>query len=420
MNQKLYERAKIVTPVAAQTFSKGPGRYFTRSIFLRHGKGVYVWDTEGNKYLDMCAALGPVLIGHSDKRINKAIKRQLKKGISLSLPTEIETELCEKLTDIPPGCEMVRLMKNGSDVTAAAVRLARTYTGRDNIIKCGYHGWADWTIAGENNCVGIPEAIKKLTYNMEYGNIGQNVEMIKELNPACVILEPIQKNGTDNAYLGALRKICTQEEVVLVFDEVVSGFRTYAGSAAKYYNVIPDLMCIGKAVANGMPISAVCGRKDIVSLIDKGCFISTTFGGETLSIAAALETIKILENPLTTNRIHYLGILAKKGLEMSVKKYKLDNVINVVGTPPRNGVVFNDYNGLDYLDYASLWNETMLDNGILTHGINYYMLAMKEKDILKYLEAAEKAILKIQIAAFNGTTKDLLRGKKLEPIFRRN
>ena len=170
-------------------------------------------------------------------------------------------------------------------------------------------------------------------------------------------------------------------------------------------------------MGNGMPISAVGGREDIMNLIDKGCFISTTFGGETLSIAAALETIKILEKPGILQGMWEMGMMAKNLLQEFISLQKVEEIINVVGTPARNGVTFNDYLGFDYLDYASLWNETMLDFGILTHGINYYMTCMTEYDIYRYLNAADSAIIRIRKAAENSKTD--LRGSKLDPIFKR-
>ncbi|MDD5006651.1 MAG: aminotransferase class III-fold pyridoxal phosphate-dependent enzyme, partial [Candidatus Omnitrophica bacterium] len=313
-----------------QTYSKSQN-YFTKLIILESGKGSKVTDTEGEVFTDYTAALGPIIIGHNDERVNEAIIKQLHKGISFSTPTMAEQFLCNKLRNIIPGCESVKLLKNGRDATDAAVRLARAFTGRDYILKGGYHGFSDWTIGIEPGAKGIPFAVSKLTKKFIYNDMNDLVNWFDNLKDrvACIIFEPIMENGPYPGYLQAIQELCHKNGAILIFDEIVSGARFALGGAAEYYGVTPDLTCIGKAYGNGMPISAVCGQRDIMRLIDTGeAFISTTFGGECLSIAAALATIKILEQPGTYEHIWDMGQMMLDGLKNAIDSHGLNSCIS--------------------------------------------------------------------------------------------
>ena len=410
------------TPCGAQTYSKS-SRYFSSPVILEHGKGSHVWDVNGKEYIDFIAALGPVTIGYSDDRVNAAISRQLEKGISFSTPTRIEYELCEKLTQIIPGCEQVRLLKNGKDATMAAVRLARAYTGRDIILKAGYHGCDDWSIGPEPGAKGIPFCISQSTKKFRYNNI---MDLEKwfccfQNKIAGVILEPSMEDGPKPGYLEAIKKMCYKNGTILIFDEVVTGFRYALGGAAEYYGVTPDLTCIGKAMGNGMPISAICGRHDIMNLIETGeAFISTTFGGECLSIAATLETIKILEQPRTYEHIWGLGEKLIYGLQKMIEGLDLaEMVMQTAGLPPHCGLSFNGIGNLDYLDIWSIYAQETQNAGILSQDMNFIMLSHTEKDINMLLDASYSAMEKIQKAIEHDSTEGILTGAKINPIFKR-
>ncbi|MFA5305912.1 MAG: aminotransferase class III-fold pyridoxal phosphate-dependent enzyme [Candidatus Babeliales bacterium] len=405
-----------------QTYSKGM-RYFTRDIMLDHGKGSRVWDTEGNEYCDFTCALGPGLTGHNDVRINTAIEKQLKKGISFSTPTQIEQDLCRKLTKIIPGCEACKLMKNGKDVTTAAVKLARAYTGRDIVLKAGYHGWDDWTIGIEPGAKGIPFGTSNLTKKFKYNDIDDLKSWFDGYNGriAAVILEPVMENGPKNGYLLAIKELCHKNGAVLIFDEVVTGARFALGGAAEYYGVTPDLTCIGKAYGGGMPISAVCGRRDILNLIDTGeAFISTTFGGECLSIAAALAVIEILEQPGTYEHIWSLGQTMLDGLQQAINFYSLNDCISTIGMPPHNGLKFSDIGKLDYLDLLSIYEEKMLNSGIIVSDTGFVSLSHSKDDIDYFVLSAGKAMGDICRAIEQDSTEGILFGRKISPVFKRH
>ena len=423
-SNKLLERAVKVTPLGAQTYSKSY-RYYCQGdspAFIDKGEGCYLYDVDGNKFIDFVCALGPITIGYNVKEINDAVKAQLDKGISFSLQAEVEVELAEKIIEIIPCAEMVRFVKNGGDATTAAIRLARAYTGRDLVALSGYHGMHDWSIGSTENNKGIPKDISNLTKTFEYNNIDSLKELFNEYpnDIAAVILEPIQANGPKDDFLEKVKKVAHENGAVLIFDEVVSGFRYALGGASEYYGVVPDMAAFGKGMGNGLPISAVAGKKEIMKQIEEGIFVSTTFGGEALSMAGSLAALEILEKPGTYEHIWKLGSILKEGLEELIDKYGLNDVILVSGLPPHCGVEFEDVGSLDYLDINSIYSQAMIHNGIITVGINNINLSHTEKEIEAYLNAAEEGMKNIKKAIEQDSTDGILIGKKVDPVFKRN
>lgn len=421
---EILSRAKQVTPLGAQTYSKSY-RYYCEGdapAFLIKGKGCYVWDVDNNKYIDFVCALGPITVGYNNERVNSSIIKQMEDGIIFSQPSPLSITLAEKLIELIPAAEMVRFVKNGSDATSAAVRLARAFTGRELIAVCGYHGMQDWYIGSTPNNRGVPKPVQELAKNFIYNDL-ESVEKLFCEYPdeiAAVILEPIQSNGPELGYLQKLKEIAHKHSALLIFDEVVSGFRYALGGASELYGITPDLAAFGKGMANGMPISAVVGRKDIINLIADGVFVSTTFGGEILSIAAALETIDILIEQNAFEKFWRLGNMMLNGLNMLVNKYELQSVVSTSGLAPHCGLQFEGIGSLDYLDIYSVYQQKMVEGGILTVGINNFNLAHTEKEIEIFLDATDKAFRDIQDIIKQDTVGNLLRGKKVNPVFKRN
>ena len=292
----LIEREKKVAPLAAQTFSKSY-RYFmpgAAPMFIERGEGTRLIDVDGNEYIDFVGALGPITLGYNYKRVNDAVIEQLNKGIIFSTQAPVECELAEKLVEVIPCAEMVKFVKNGSDATTAAIRIARAYTGRDRVAKCGYHGMHDWSIGASENNKGVPQAVRDLTHNFKYNDL-DSLESVLSSHPgefAAVIMEPIQSNGPTKEYLQAVVDTAHKHGAIAIFDEVVSGFRYAIGGASELYGVTPDMASYGKGCANGMPLSFVAGKRELISQIEQGVFVSMTFGGDAVSCAAALATVK--------------------------------------------------------------------------------------------------------------------------------
>lgn len=422
---KLLEKAKTLTPLGAQTYSKSY-RYFCKGIspyFIERGEGCYVWDIDGNKYIDFICALGPIIIGYNHPSINNAISTQLKKGIVFSQPSSISVELSEKLTKIIPCAEMVRFVKNGSDATTSAVKLARAYAGKEIVAVCGYHGMHDWYIGSTENNKGVPKSVCKLTKSFHYNNINSLIKLFDKYKNkiAAVILEPFQANGPEDNFLENVKQITKENEAVLIFDEVKSGFWFALGGASEYFNVQPDIATFGKAMANGMPISVIAGKRKIMELIGtKGVFVSTTFGGETLSMAASLATIKILEQKSTYKHIWKMGNLMLNGLKELVKTHQINHLLKVSGLAPYCGLSFEGNETFDYLDINSIYQKVLTEKGILTLGMNHINLSHTEKEINEYLSATEEAIHYIKKSIKNKNYKNTVQNYKINPIFKRN
>ena len=423
-SNELLKRAVEVTPLGAQTYSKSY-RYYCQGdspTFIDRGDGCYLYDVDGNKFIDFVCALGPITIGYNIEEVNNAIKEQLERGISFSLQAEVEVELAEKVIEIIPCAEMVRFVKNGGDATTAAIRLARAFTERDLVALSGYHGMHDWSIGSTENNKGIPSDVSNLTKTFEYNNIESLEELFKEYpnQIAAVILEPIQANGPKDNFLQKVKDLAHENGAILIFDEVVSGFRYALGGASELYDVVPDMAAFGKGMGNGLAISAVAGKKEIMKQIEEGIFVSTTFGGEALSMAGSIAALKILEKPGAYDYIWKLGTMLKEGLESLIEKYELEDVILVSGLPPHCGVEFEDVGSLDYLDINSIYSQAMIHNGIITVGINNINLSHTENEIEAFLHAAEEAMINIKKAIEQDSTEGILIGKKVNPVFKRN
>lgn len=421
-SQELLNRELQVSPLAAQTFSKSY-RYFCQGIapsYMDHGEGCYIYDVDGNKFIDYMCALGPITVGYNEPSINEAVIKQVNKFASGSLQSELEVELTEKLCKIVPCAEMVRFVKNGGDATTAAIRLARAYTGREMVLMCGYHGMHDWSIGASDNHKGVPEAVRKLTLNFTYNDLNDLEDKLKQHEVAAVILEPIQSNGPKEGFLQGVKELAHKYGALLVFDEVVSGFRYALGGGSELCGVVPDMAAFGKGMANGYPISAVAGRKDILQQIEQGVFVSTTFGGDSISMAAALATIKILEQPGFYEHITKIGTIQRDGIAELIKKYDLGDVLSVSGMPAHAGVSFEGHGSLHYLDIQSVYSQTMIENGILVFAIYNLNKSHTEKEAKAYLEATDKAFALIKQAVEKDSLDGILRGGKVDPVFKRN
>lgn len=418
----LLQKALKIIPIGAQTYSKSY-RYFTEDygpFFTVKGNGAFLHDLDGNKYLDFICSLGAITLGYNFKPTNSAIKKQLKKGIIFSTQSPLEVELADKLVEIIPGAESVKFLKNGSDATSTAVRLARAFTNKDVILMSGYHGMDDWSIGTTENDRGIPSEVKSLTDTFQYNNI-KDIEQKFQThkgNVAAVILEPIQGLGPQKNYLEKLKELTNKNKALLIFDEVVSGFRYALGGAAELYKVVPDLAAYGKGMANGMPISAVTGKKEILDAINQNVFVSTTFGGETLSLASAISTINYMEKNDTQKHIKQLGDMYSVALQELIKEYDLNDIVSFYGFGARNGIIFKDYNKTPAIYFQSYYQKRMLDFNILTYTVVNFMHSHTPKHINALTEANQIILKEIKALLSNEIT--IHENELIHPIFTRN
>lgn len=421
----LIEREKKVAPLAAQTFSKSY-RYFmpeAAPMFIDHAEGAKLYDVDGNEFIDFVCALGPITLGYNYPRVNEAVIEQLNKGIIFSTQAPVECELAEKLVEVIPCAEMVKFVKNGSDATTAAIRLARAYTGRERVAMCGYHGMHDWSIGASANNKGVPKAVCELTKTFKYNDI-ESLENLLNEHPgeyAAVIMEAIQSNGTTKEYLQAVVDTAHKHGAIAIFDEVVAGFRYAIGGASEYYGVTPDMASYGKGCGNGMPISFVAGKKELISQIEQGVFVSMTFGGDAISLAGALATIKEMQEKDVMGHARKLGKIMRDGLVERVEKYGVGKAVSVTGLDAHCGLSFDGIGSLNYLDIHSIYVKNMLDNGILSFAINNISFSHTEEDIKKYLAAVDCAFEEIKKAIDNDSVEGILpEGARVNPVFKRN
>jgi glutamate-1-semialdehyde-2,1-aminomutase len=415
--QELWENAVRLMPRGTQTMSKCPDQFVDGVYpkFVKSGKGAYLYGLDGRKYLDYMCALGPIILGYNHDRTNKAIKKQLKNGIVFSWPTLLEQELAQLINEVVPCAEQVRFGKNGTDVNLASVRIARSYTGKEKILKPkgGYHGWGDWHAISMRD-YGVPKCLKDLIDEFEFNNLDSLEELLKKDDVAAVILEPQALTSPAPGFLQGVRDLCDKYKVVLIFDEVVSGFRWSLGGAQEYFGVTPDLCCIGKAVANGMPLAAIAGKKEFMKELDH-VFYSMTFGGECLSLVAAIETIKELKTK-NYNHIWELGNMLDEGIKSAAKKYNLD--INFAGSAPRHNLSFNPETYDDAQGMKDLFFQEMVKQGILFPNVVYISFAHTKKDIQKTIKAADNAFKCVSENLNN--IDNVLEGKRSVSIFRKN
>ena len=417
-NQKVDEqlswhRAEELMPRGTQTLSKRPDQ-FVEGVYPKFAKsasGAYIKGFDGKEYLDFMCGLGPIILGYNHDKTNEAVKKQLEKGIIFSLPTLLEQQLAELICDVVPCAEQVKFAKNGTDADLAAVRIARSYTGKEHIAKCGYHGWGDWHGISLRP-YGIPSCLKEYVHEFEYNNLESLENILKQHEVAGIIMEAQALAAPAPGFLEGVRELATKYGAVLIFDEVVTGFRWSLGGAQEYFGVTPDLCCLGKAIANGMPISVIAGKKKFMQELNH-IFFSMTFGGECLSIAAAIATIQELKTK-DYNHIWRLGNLFEQGLKNGAAKYDLN--INLVGSAPRHNLTFSE-EYKDALGMKALFYQEMVKQGVLFSNVLYMQFSHTEEDILKTTSAADKAF---RIVKENlGNIDAVLEGKRSPEIFQK-
>jgi glutamate-1-semialdehyde 2,1-aminomutase len=418
-SEKLHQRAlPIMTPVT-QTLAKGPGQYINGVApkYLQRGRGAHVWDVDGNEYIDYNMAIGPLSLGYAYPAVDDAIKAQLADGITFSMMHPLEVELAELVHQIIPNAEAIRISKTGADVTSAAIRVARAFTGRNKVLCCGYHGWHDWYISVTSRNSGIPEEVAALTSTFDYNNIESVREALDE-DTACVILEPFVFEAPKDNFLHELKALCAANGTLLIFDEMWTGFRVALGGAQEYFGVQADLACFSKAVANGMPISLLTGRKEVMQLFNEEVFFFTTFGGEALSLAAAVATIRELKEKDVTQYLAQKGRLLKDGYNHIAKELGIDNYTRCSGFDCRTLISFDASAG-NPLELKSFVQQELFKRGILWSGFHNMSYSHTDEDIRHTLHAYLEVLLLLKKAVELNTVEEQLKGKPVEAVFRK-
>ncbi len=420
-SEEWLQRAEAIIPLGSQTFSKSRTQYPVgiSPLYADRVKGPHLWDIDGNRYIDFVSALACVTLGYGDKGVEKAIMNQLSCGISMSLPGRLETIVAEKLVEMIPSAEKVRFGKNGTDATSAAIRLARAYTGKDHVLVCGYHGWQDWYIASTTRDKGVPEDTRRLTHKFIYNQIESLITLFQELDNhvAAVIIEPMNIAWPEDDFLTKVRELCTRHGAILIFDEVITGFRFSNGGAQSLFNVTPDLSTFGKGMANGMPLSAVVGKAEIMDEMEN-IFFSGTFGGELLSLAAANHVLDRYADSDIPGALKIAGSELETGVQAIIEEHDLGGYLKLSGHPSWIFLNWTRDEKVSTDQLKTYFAQLMYENGVLILNSHNITMAHTIKVRRKTLEIYEKVLKVIAKTLKNGNISEMLLVEPLAPLFK--
>jgi glutamate-1-semialdehyde aminotransferase len=414
-----YEKALNVIPLGTSTFSKNPNLFVIGAapLYIKSAKGCKLYDVDGNEFIDYSMALGPIILGYSHREVNRAAKAGIDEGLIYTLSCPEETILAEEIVRIIPCAEMVRFSKNGSDVCEGAIRLARHYTKKLKIITVGgYHGFHDWFIVSTPRNKGIPEVMAEWIIPHNYNDLKAVEATITSRHGeiAALIMEPVINYEPDNGYLEAIRKLTEKHNIVLIYDEMKTGFRLHLGGAQKYFNVIPDLAVFAKGLSNGFPISVLTGKRYLMEQFeDENCFFSGSYATEKASINAAIKTIEILERDCVLEHNWEMGTKLKAGVGNIIHRCGLGNFMKIVGFAPMTHIIISDWDGFTANEIKSFIQQECAKRGVLFVGYHHICYAHKKKHIEKTLKAYDEVLSQLTEAIKDNTLRSRIEGKPI-------
>jgi len=419
-SEQLFELAQNTIPGGVNS----PVRAF-KSVggtppFIQRAEGAYLYDVDGNRYIDYVGSWGPMIAGHANPEVIEVVKKAAENGLSYGAPTEIEVTMSQKICELMPSIEMVRMVSSGTEATMSAVRLARGFTGRDNIVKFegGYHGHGDSLLVkagsgmltfGEPNSPGVPADLAKHTLTLDYNNPQQVRDLFAKMGDkiACIIVEPVAGNMNcippTTGFLETLREVCDKFGALLIFDEVMTGFRVALGGAQSVYNIKPDLTTLGKIIGAGMPAAAFGGRKDIMQKLSPlgPVYQAGTLSGNPLAMTAGLKMLEIISRDGFYEDLSAKTEMLVSGMLSRAKEKGIAMTSNQLGG--MFGLFFSDENKIENFEQVSGCNidafnsffHSMLDAGInlapSAYEAGFLSSAHTEQDINDTLDAAAQA-----------------------------
>jgi glutamate-1-semialdehyde 2,1-aminomutase len=422
-SKALFEEAQELIPGGVNSPVRAGKAVGVDPPFIARAEGCYLWDVDGNQYIDHVCSWGPMILGHGHPEVIKALNERISRGISYGAPTELEVEMAKTITEMVPSIEMVRMVNSGTEATMSAIRLARGFTGREKIIKFDgcYHGHADSLLVsagsgvatlGIPDCPGVPAALAEHTISLPFNDkeaVSQAFERF-EGEIAAVIVEPIPGNMgvviPSEGFLAGLGEMTSENGALLIFDEVISGFRVAPGGAQEIYRIMPDLTCLGKIIGGGLPVGAYGGRRDIMGKMapEGDVYQAGTLSGNPLALAAGLATLKVLQTSNTYQELEKKGEMLFSGLERAASSAGLDVVVNRIGSM---GSLFftkgpvEDFTTVKASDVEQFkrYYVSMLEQGIYlapsAFETCFVSSAHDEKDIDKAVACASKAFRKL-------------------------
>jgi glutamate-1-semialdehyde aminotransferase len=433
-SMEMYRRASEIIPGATQLISRRPSQfaYGVSPVYAARAKGSRFWDVDGNEYIDWVSGIGSIILGYADPVVDEAVKRQIDGGTLYSINHELEIELAELLIETIPCAEMVRYAKGGGEACAIAVRIARGATGRDKILFCGYHGWHDWYLAanlGEQaaldahlfpgiEATGVPRALEGTAVPFPYGDLDALAQALDNCSGkvAAIIMEPLRSEETPPGYLAAVRKLADERDVVLIFDEVSTGFRPSASGVQPVVGVTPDMAVFAKSISNGYPMGAVVGKRDVMEPAAR-MFISSTYWSDTIGLRAALTTLREVAQRDVPGRVRQIGTTLKSHLSELADEFELPVSCGGVDYHPQ--LRFHVEDELLRKKLATLYIQEMAKRGCHGYASFYLNAAQSDGDVEQTLDAARETFELLSTGLQHGDLDRLLQCELRQDPFRR-
>ena len=420
------ERARRVVPGASQTLSKNPGMFVEGAypVFLDRGRGCRVWDVDGNEYIDYILGLASITLGYDHPAVTEAVRRQAGEGTIFSLPHPLEVEVSERLVEIIPCAEMVRFFKTGSEANAAAVRTARAATGRDVVLFCGtsYHGWHDWYAVTTPRSKGIPKDFAHFVAPFGYNDLPSLERALDEHHGrvAAVMLEATFVDRPAPGFLEGVKSLAHRHGALLIFDEIVTGFRWALGGAQEYFGVVPDLATFGKGMANGLPLAAVVGGAEVMrQLGEDDVFVSSTFGGDTIALAAARAAIDEYQRRPVIEHLWAVGRRFQEGVRAAAARAGV--AVECIGYPVHPKLITDYRSEETNHQLMSLFLQETAQHGYLFHFAGFNTsFSHGDDEVDRSVEACEAAFRVMASAAADGNIAGRLKGRPYRVAFRRS
>lgn len=415
-------------PGGAHTYSKGDDQFPANAPrFLERGEGAYVWDERGNKFLDWTMGLRTVTLGFRYQPVIDAAIEQMWKGSNFGRPSRVEGETAEDLLSLVPQADMVKFAKNGSNVTTAAVKLARAYTNRDLVAICSDHpffSFDDWFIGSTPCDAGVPASTKQLTVGFRYNDLDGIERLFSERGDeiAGLIMEAATSEPPRNNFLQSVRELCRKHGTVFILDEMITGFRWDNGGAQAYFRIDPDLSTFGKAMGNGFAVAAVAGKRDIMELgglrhsTSRVFLLSATHGAENHALAATREVIRTYREQPVVEQIWRAGRDIITGMNDAARDAGVASAFQVFGYPCSPYFTCNDASGAPSAAFRTLFLQEMVRHGVL---INYIAPSFAHRELeIDATEAAARQALAVYARALNDGVEKFLDGPAVKPVFR--
>jgi glutamate-1-semialdehyde 2,1-aminomutase len=425
----LHARAHQVIPGGSHTYAKGDDQYPANApAFIERGSGCHVWSTDGREFIEYGMGLRAVTLGHAHPTVNRAAAAQMEKGLNFGRPSLIEVECAERLLELIEGADMAKFTKDGSTANTAAVKLARAYTGRSVVGVCGDHpffSYDDWAMQLTDVDAGIPEEGRHLTTTFRYNDIA-SVETLFRINPgavACLIMEPAKAEHPTAGFLHRVKELCHANGALLIFDEMITGFRWHESGAQRYYDIVPDLSTFGKALGNGFAISALVGRREVMALggldhdRERVFLLSTTHGAEAHAMAAAIEVMRLYREEGVIERLHAGGQRLKDGFDQAIVAEDCVGHVAAIGLPWCLVYATRDPEGRPSQAYRTLFMQEMIRRGVIGPSL-IISASHSDEDIDRTVEALAGA-MSVYRRALDDGTEGLLEGPPTKSVYRR-